>query len=155
MREILFRGKSLNDGNWVYGSLVITTIEPANGEPTKQYCIEDTTIGVFPNEFQSGLSEMVLPETVGQFTGIVDKNNKNVFEGDFIGVDQNVKEIFALVSDGPVIFSRGCFSIGDGSSILHHLDTICDYNGVLRGKVVGNIYDNPDLLKHEEAQNDS
>ena len=149
MREILFHGKSINDGEWVQGSLVITTIEPASGEPTKQYSIEDTTVGVFPNEFQSGLSTIVSPETVGQFSGVVDKNKKKVFEGDFIRVNEDVKKIFALVSDGPVIFSRGCFSIGDGSSILHHLDTICDCNGVLRGEVIGNIYDNPELLKEE------
>lgn len=84
MREILFRGKSVNDGNWVQGSLVVTTIEPADDDPIKHYHIEDMTIGVFPNEFQSGLSETVDPETVSQFTGLKDNTGKRIFEGDIV-----------------------------------------------------------------------
>lgn len=84
MREILFRGKSVNTGEWVEGFLVVDTIVCEDAESVKHYHIEEMTLGSYPNEFQSGISETVDPITVGQFTGVTDKNGKKIFEGDMV-----------------------------------------------------------------------
>lgn len=141
MREILFRGKSVNDGNWVEGSLVITTIEPVDDTPIKHYHIENMTIGVFPDEFQSGLSETVNPNTVGQFTGLTDKNGKRIFEGDVCRVTRP-----CVLAYGKITFENGCFwFVDDGPGGMLRL---CDakMNG-FQIEVIGNIHDNPELLE--------
>lgn len=132
MREILFRGKSKPWGGWCEGFLVK----------------ERDHFRISRKDDLDGFSFVVDPETVGQFTGLTDKNGKKIFEGDYIRIDEYVKEVFdPVVNDGPVIFSRGCFFVGDGSSVLQSLDTICDCEGEFRGEVIGNIYDNPELLE--------
>lgn len=148
MRDILFRGKSVNDGNWVQGSLVVTTIEPADDAPIKHYHIEDMTIGAFPNEFQSGLSETVDPETVGQFTGKTDKNRKRVFEGDIL-------QLFTVWEGGTVEKSgRGIVQWcgNDQCYVLttkqgYHIDDFGNLGKPEYYEVIGNIYDNPELLE--------
>ena len=140
MRKILFRGKSENDGQWVEGSLVITTIEPAFDAPVKCYCIEDMTIGVFPNEFQSGLSETVDPETVGQYTGLTDKNGKKIFEGDIVeGADFTAED----GGHGVVSFVDGAFEV-NGNNVTGTFHE--NYYG-REFEVIGNIHDNPELLE--------
>lgn len=148
MREILFRGKSVNDGNWVEGSLVVTTIEPVDDTPIKHYHIEDMTIGVFPNEFTSGLSETVNPNTVGQFTGLTDKNGKKIFEGDVVLYpwnDQDKPERFTI-------------KFKDGQFVASPVKETGDYWDFMVGgyskemEVIGNIHDNPELLEVPNGQ---
>ena len=159
MREILFRGKSVNDGNWVEGSLVITTIEPVDDTPIKHYHIENMTIGAFPNEFISGLSETVNPNTVGQFTGLTDKNGKRIFEGDIFNLED---EIMAVV-----IFKDGCFRLEEyglrgtwtesgfdecgGSWGVIDCDPI-DWYSLYAAEIIGNIHDNPEFLEVPDGQ---
>lgn len=140
MREILFRGKSVNDGNWVQGSLVVTTIEPSADNPIKHYHIEDMTIGVFPNGFQSGLSETVDPETVGQFTGLTDKNGKKIFEGDIVRHYNNGCDVSAF-EVGAIRWNEkyACFERTSLPGTVRVHDE-CRY------EVIGNIYDNPEIL---------
>lgn len=147
MREILFRGKSVNDGNWVQGSLVVTKIEPADDAPIKHYHIEDMTIGVFPNEFQSGLSETVDPETVGQFTGLTDKNGKRIFEGDIVRFAERRiggEDVFVVEQ---VAFDEGGFCTHRYFLNNWLRNGLCR-NTKLEGiEVIGNIHDNPELLE--------
>ena len=146
MREILFRGKSVNDGEWVQGSLVVTTIEPADDTPIKHYHIEDMTIGVFPNGFQSGVSETVNPNTVGQYTGLTDKNGKKIFEGDIVRHWNGSEDGY---DTGRVYWDTnycGWRRTTDGFFHQKVVDTFrmnlkCIY------EVIGNIYDNPELLE--------
>ena len=144
MREILFRGKSENDGQWVEGSLVITTIEPADDAPIKHYHIEDMTIGVFPNEFQSGSSETVDPQTVGQFTGLTDKNGKKVFEGDIVRSD-------SVVHNGELQIPGEVFEVAmkKGCWMIVAIDTAWDFlcSNTKSCEIIGNIHDNPELLE--------
>lgn len=147
MREILFRGKSVNGTGWVEGSLVVTTMEPADDTPIKHYHIEDMTIGVFPNEFQSGVSETVDPDTVGQFAGKKDKNGKRVFEHDIL-------QTFTVWADGTV--EKGGIGIvqwweHDQCYVLatkegYHIDDFGNLGRPEYYEVIGNIHDNPELL---------
>lgn len=147
MREILFRGKSTNGIGWIEGSLRITTIQPADDAPYKQYEIEDTTLGLFPNDFMCGICETVDSETVGQFTGLTDKNGKKIFEGDIVAQNWYDHNEPADDSFGEVVFCEyDCsFSVMDvekdgivplGKCHAYHWEA----------EVIGNIHDNPDLL---------
>lgn len=157
MREILFRGKSVNDGNWVQGSLVVTTIEPADDTPIKHYHIEDMTIGVFPNEFQSGLSETIDPKTVGQYTGLTDKNGKKIFEGDILKIAQKTDSLGTYYSP-PLTYPLNVFVKWDMCSWMW--ETICEDKYYIsfpdawchfECEVIGNIHDNPELLEADHV----
>lgn len=136
MREILFRGKAkandegINFDGWVYGSLLIRRC----GE--YEICGRNNRISfVMP----------VIPETVGQFTGLYDKNGFKVFEGDIVTRykknylvtfdDANYSACFGLLGKdryGEKTFFP--FDFSEPSIIL---------------SVIGNIHDNPELVKEE------
>lgn len=133
MREILFRGKC--DGEWVYGSLHIEQGETdKNGNRSLDYRI----LGM------RGECCYVLPETVGQYTGLTDKNGTKIFEGDIVTTD--IARPYLIVE-----FRDGCFmfNCNDGDKdyydimlpILDEQQTVYKH-----GEVIGNIHDNPELL---------
>lgn len=86
----------------------------------------------------------VIPETVGRYTGLRDKNGKRIFEGDIVRLYEDVKRAFE-VDDGEVIYGRGGFHIGN-CNLLNSLNAIASYDWILRGEVIGNRYDNPELI---------
>ena len=89
-KEILFRGKTIN-GNWVYGDLIQigggTLIYHGSKQTVEEISQEDSpcAVGFYPNEIAP-----VITETVGQFTGLTDKNGVKVFEGDIIESDGTI-----------------------------------------------------------------
>jgi len=131
-REILFRGKRAN-GRWGYGSLVVSKkIDPA----------------IYFN-ISKGAADVldwcyVNPDTIGQYTGLTDKNGKKIFEGDILFQGQ---ELLGVV----------CISKRYGVSILKKTTTWSLINFVLDSdfdagvlsdiEVRGNIYDNPKLIE--------
>jgi hypothetical protein len=114
MREILFRGKDIVNGKWVSGFLV-----------------SEKHIGSFL------VCEPVRPETIGQFTGLNDKNGKKIFEGDIIKTRHGIRYI---------VFEDGCFGARPNDRLFAALR---NYNRELNGdwEVIGNIHDNPELLE--------
>ena len=134
MRENLFRGKRHN-GDWVFGNLFI----PDKKEAPTEICIGTNVIRITYD---------VIPETVGQYTGLTDKNGKKIFEGDI------VKDSSGKV--GIVTFGNGTFDSGSYCYYGWHIkdkDGLIDHNELYLYdeyewyEVVGNIHDNPELLK--------
>ena len=149
MREILFRGKSVNDGEWYFGSLVIDTLDPVDSVPFKHYHIDQMTIGCFPDEYQAGFSETVDPETVGQFTGLTDKNGKKIFEGDIVHVlgNQQVEDWKNVNYIGSIAFLDAGFCVIDGTIEDHAFRRYQLPRLDFDLEVIGNIHDNPELLE--------
>lgn len=74
MREILFRGKRTDNGEWVHGQYAyLLNARTEDGEPIKHMIVDGTPFG-----------QTVDPSTVGQYTGLTDKNGKKIFEGDIV-----------------------------------------------------------------------
>ena len=123
MREILFRGKRLDNGEWVYGYLTVD--DSRNPGFVIDY--------LMPKMSCYGQTE-VDPETVGQYTGLRDKNSERIFEGDIVVFPPSYLE-----PKGVVIFSHGRFIVRATKTYI--LSEFVE--------VIGNIYDNPELLKGE------
>ena len=140
MREILFRGKT-DKGEWVYGDL----IQLHNGRRfiiNNKFgaCIDDK--GNFINT-EAPFVYDVIPETVGQYTGLTDKNGTKIFEGDLLRVtDDNGETNLCSCGVGYVLFYDGVWYICDEVN-----DGLYDVNNIYYIEVIGNIHDNPELLK--------
>lgn len=130
-RVIKFRGKDISDGEWVYGDLI-----------HKKF----TNKGNVYIEDERGVGTDVAIETVGQFTGLCDKNGKEIYEGDIMRIPEtefNIEIIGVVEFDRGSYFIRSFFS-GTHSSLAWAVRERIP--GERRGVVIGNIYDNPDLI---------
>ena len=125
MREILFRGKTINSGEWVYGNLI-----------QDKYIVGDI-IDWEEDYFNTEWWAAVIPETVGQYTGIEDANGKKIFEGDILEIYmQHYKQTKPYVID----------DIHEFYSDYYQTDM---YYAITNLKVIGNIHDNPELVNEE------
>ena len=126
MREILFRGKRTDNGKWVIGML-------CQYHEGVKAVIADNHFGTF-----EGASEVyvVIPETVGQFTGLTDKNGKRIFEGDVVRLYfVDTTEIGEIIWDEE--WCKVAFLSEDGGKY--------GVDGTVEFEVIGNIHD--ELLK--------
>lgn len=147
-REIKFRGKSEHSDEWCFGNLV-------------DYGDGETEIHGF-DVFREGKGQWkeirVIPETIGQFTGLCDKNRKEIYEGDIINFTfhSDMTE-HANLENRPEITRLQIVEFYDYRFVLH--DFMLDKENVTcfnfpfsdkfrhRYEVAGNIYDNPELIK--------
>lgn len=135
MREILFRGKRIDNGEWVCGYYVYDE----SGQLTEKAAPFIYRLNVHPCGC-SLIPYEVIPETVGQYTGLTDKNGKRIFEGDIVTAYNAVGECThtATAVKWNDFFAE--WSIGKCNS-MYSDGRICSY------EVIGNIHDNPELLK--------
>jgi uncharacterized phage protein (TIGR01671 family) len=133
MREIRFRGKRLDNGEWVYGWY-------GHKEATDQHFIMIERLHDVPEYGSYFVDVEVYPETIGQYTGLKDKNGKEIYEGDIISTD--LDRPFNIV-----VFRNGAFVFQCHDNGKDYYDYMFSY-----GEVIGNIYENPELLKGDENE---
>lgn len=135
-REIKFGGKSIYDVEWLYGSLIK---------------IEEDRYAIIPdlNDIEIGNSIGIYevdPITIGQFTGLRDKNGIEIYEGDIIRWRRDGKLYLVKFYAGMFYASVEELNKGVYGGIPLHALTV-DEEDEYKCEVCGNIYDNPDLLK--------
>lgn len=129
MREIKFRGKK-KDGEWIYGYGYIYC--------HKYYNITGEAAHFIPDIYGDRQGRMVDGKTVGQYIGQKDKNGKEIYEGDII---KYFNDKYKYIVKYDQAFAQYSLSINyDNNDSIRY---ICDFNYV---EVIGNIYDNPELL---------
>lgn len=140
MREILFRGKSIIHGEWIYGYLNQhrgNIRYDCDCEPIADGCdyINDWQAKIDTGMY--GQDYKVDPETVGQFTGLTDRNGTKIFEGDIIKYFDDWIGKIEYDSDSALFVVS--FVDGDDDNFGRVSCGDCE--------VIGNIYDNPELLE--------
>ena len=146
MREILFRGKTKN-GEWKIGDLIIEWY----GETPYIHWFEYSSLAL-------SREEKVIPETVGQFTGLTDKNGKKIFEGDIVKCVYIEKRDFQGIKYDSehelieqIVYSEqnACFMLKidcQGIPMYRHLSNNNELVKIKELEVIGNVFDNVELL---------
>ena len=145
MREILFRGKREDNGEWVEGYYVCVS-------GVKHYILTVNPV-IAPNNITIECYG-VIPETVGQYTGLTDKNGKKIFDGDIVHAVYQSNYVGCENIDYGIGIVKYCDSYYGGAS--YQIDIIGEVGSRVftasleRGvEVIGNVHDNPELLKGE------
>lgn len=144
MREIKFRGKNLNTKEWVYGDLL-------------QWNDGETAIGVHGQFIDDGYhfnenydkTPYVDETTVGQYTGLKDKNGKEIYEGDIISVNGKYPKLIRYIDEWASYCLANLTDLDcDLKTRYWQQVSHCWWTDYKREiKVIGNVYDNPELLK--------
>lgn len=139
-REILFRGKREDNGEWVEGFYV-------NIGKTCPY-IATGKLAIERNKLAPEMHK-VIPETVGQYTGLTDRYGNKIFEGDIVTVQGFAARDF-FYSRLVVEFIKGCFyCVFYGKSRIYR-ELLKDINTNSNFVLDGNIHDNPELVRKDE-----
>lgn len=151
MREILFRGKRVDNGEWVEGGIC------DYGGGVSIFVVNHYA-GSFYEPPYTDLDEVdVVPSTVGQYTGLTDKNGKKIFEGDII---EFTDDVYKRTYKGICVFKDGSYQIKFNyykSQIAYHRigkvdvdqDMGASYTICYEYNVIGNVYDNNEMENAE------
>jgi uncharacterized phage protein (TIGR01671 family) len=145
-RVIKFRGKMIPENEWIFGTILRIPAPPVcfGKSETDKYYIQFPDPRYMPdwNMPYKMVQGEVNSETIGQYTGLYDKNGKEIYEGDIVEITRP-----CILERGEVKFINGCFDIKSKDTLLMLYQ--CEINN-FKLKVIGNIYDNPELLGGEE-----
>jgi uncharacterized phage protein (TIGR01671 family) len=151
MKEIKFRGKSIRAGAWVYGCLVNNMwaySELSKFKKGSPVC--EIITGNYESDcWEEAITEdsniiTVFPETVGQYTGLIDKHGKDIYEGDIIKATGDVVGVLTWNN------WMACWSIrveSDTESAEMTPYSIQENGRNIKREVIGNIHENPELLR--------
>ena len=154
MREVLFRGKRTVNGEWIEGAY-----SPFNWNFLGEREENPQIIIISDDKNIDGLWHEVIPETVGQYTGLTDKNGVKIFEGDIL---RGFEYPFRSNSDGEFNYFAEIVWFDDSSAfgIYTFKNPKSNVRGISEGntdyleyfnadkwEVIGNIHDNPEILK--------
>lgn len=153
MREILFKAKQVDNGEWIEGSLIDLDIDSGYCYIVPPY----KKASILPIIFLiTDRMKLVDPKTLCQFTGLCDKNGNKIWENDII--KYHFGEIYAPIKYG---YYQNCFD----SQKTEHVGFYVDWTGdkclrkdlgywidMVYAMPVGNIFDNPELLQEEEDE---
>lgn len=144
MREILFKAKQIDNGEWIEGSLIDLDIDSGYCYIVQPY----KKASILPIIFLiTDRMKLVDPETLCQFTGLCDKNGKRIWENDVVWLVCDGKEhIYQIVWDNSELdfkATKGEENYGTNYEYLLCCDEI---------EVIGNIFDNPELLQEESDE---
>ena len=148
MRAILFRGKRVDNGEWVYGDLA-HSVRSANGrKPHKSWIVD----GYFSNGgWLTPLKRYaVIDKSIGEYTSLKDRNGNEIFEGDIliyvVDGEYGVDEKYLVVFDDDEAAFRTKYYCKD--KYMSYVDIVpCEHF-----EVIGNIYDNPELLNGKQRR---
>ena len=145
-REILFRGQDVATGDWIKGFYVHLFDDKGNDSHRIYLGYAETDCEDYYPDFCE-----VDPETVGQFTGMIDSTGNKVFEGDILEAYTYKKRRKHRIFLSEVYYENGAFYIRfmeHGVALLSGLINSFNFEGEgTFSKVIGNIHDNPELLK--------
>ena len=150
MREIKFRGKRIDTGEWVYGSLLQSEID------INKQSVRCEIHARFASDFSTIFHEVV-PETVGQYTGLKDKDEKEIYEGDVGKVNHG--DPFAPETLVFTVFENGSFGVYPlsnqtdifGNKYTGKILNFADGYNCKTFQLIGNIHDNQEICSQPQT----
>jgi len=137
MREILFRAKRKN-GTWIEGNLLFYP------DVNQAY--------IHTGDYYHGGAVEVDRNTIGQYTGLLDKNGKRIFEGDVVVYDNSPYNAYCSPQKGVIVWRNGtlCFKVKPYKCVMYRALCTDDFFAA-KCEIIGNNHDNPELMEGGEG----
>ena len=140
VREIIFRGKRISDGSWVYGGIMHTFHPNYDNENEEAFLMQKSNCYCI---CANNKDYFVEQSSIGQYTGLTDKNGTKIFEGDILKLRYS-RYSYKVYFEDYRYYIEDCW----GTSITPKQEAINHFEC----EVIGNIYDNPELLEGDDVK---